>query len=271
MFFDDFLRLTDDMAREGWAEANAGNLSIRLDGDALAQFPDRQCRGPWIPLAQPVPDLGGETLLVTAKGCQLRNVSHAPRRDCGLAELRADGGAYRPVWGFEGTAPTSELAAHLLSHQVRLRRSGGAERVILHTHPVTLIALCHVLEPDTRQLNRLLWGMHPEAVSLFPGGIAYLPFAIPGSAEIARATCEAFETYSMVLWEYHGIFASADTMDRAFGMVQAAEKAARIYQTACALGGVRRVLPDDAIAAVAASLRLTPVAGILDGEDGHGA
>ena len=74
---------------------------------------------------------------------------------------------------------------------MRKEKSGGKERVILHTHPVTLAAMCHALELDSRKLTHLLWSMHPEGVCLFPGGIAYLPFAIPGSEEISRQTCQA--------------------------------------------------------------------------------
>ena len=271
MFLDDLFHTTDDMAREGWAEANAGNITARLTEAQLSEFTPLREDAPWLPLAIPVPTLGGECFLVTAKGCQIRNISRCPRRDCGVIRLSGDGAAYRLLWGLEGTQPTSEFFAHLLSHAVRKETSGGAERVLLHTHPAALVALCHRMAPDSKALTKLLWSMHPEGVCLFPGGVAYVPFAISGTEELSRLTCHAFETYAMVLWEYHGIFASADTMDGAFGMVQAAEKAARIYQTACALGGVRRVLPDDAIAAVAASLRLPPVAGILDGEGGHGA
>lgn len=263
-FFKDLFRTTEDMARQGWAEANAGNITARLSPEDLADHPPFREDAPWMPMSIPVPALGGEHFLVTAKGCQIRSIAHYPQRDCGIIQLNPEGAAYRMVWGFEGTMPTSEFSAHLLSHAVRKEKSGGKERVILHTHPVTLAAMCHALELDSRKLTHLLWSMHPEGVCLFPGGIAYLPFAIPGSEEISRQTCQAFGTYSMVLWEYHGVFASGDTPDHAFGMVQSAEKCAKIYQAACTMGGVVRALDDKAIRSVAQSLNLTPVAGILD-------
>ena len=62
------------------------------------------------------------------------------------------------------------------SHAVRKEKSGGKERVILHTHPVTLAAMCHALELDSRKLTHLLWSMHPEGVCLFPGGIASVSY-----------------------------------------------------------------------------------------------
>lgn len=264
MFLDDLFRTTNDMAREGWAEANAGNITVRLTEEQLAEFSPLREDGAWLPLAIPVPSLAGECFLVTAKGCQIRNIAHYPRRDCGVIRLNGDGTAYRVVWGLEGTVPTSEFFAHLLSHAVRKEKSGGAERVLLHTHPVTLVALCHRMAPDSKALTKLLWSMHPEGVCLFPGGVAYVPFAVSGTEELSRLTCHAFETYSMVLWEYHGIFASGTTLDHAFGLVQSAEKCAKIYQAACAMGGVTRALDDAAIRAAADTFHLHPVDGVLD-------
>lgn len=259
-FLQNLFRIAEALSQAGWAEANAGNISIRLRRE---ESPTDPASGPWQPLSIAIPALAGEQFLVTAKGCQIRNIPHFPRRDCGVLELNGDGTAYRVVWGLERSVPTSEFFAHLLSHAVRKERSGGTERVILHTHPVTLVALCHVMELDSAKLTRLLWSMHPEGVALFPGGIAYLPFALPGSREISAMTCEAFQKFSMVLWEYHGVFASGRDLDHAFGMVQAAEKCANIYKTARALGGVTRTLRDDDIAAIAGFLGLTPAPGIL--------
>jgi rhamnulose-1-phosphate aldolase len=266
-FLFDLVRTSRDIAHAGWAEANAGNISVRL---GPAELKDRELfsqDGPWVPLAIPTPSLGGEFFLVTAKGCQIRNIADFPRRDCGVLELNPAGDCYRVVWGLEGTVPTSEFFAHLLSHAVRKERSGGAERAILHTHPVTVVALCHAMELDTVSLTRLLWSMHPEGVCLFHGGIAYLPLAMPGSQEISRMTCKAFENHSMVLWEYHGIFASGTNLDHAFGMVQAAEKTALIYQSACMMGGVRRALSDRQIQTIADNFGLSVTPGILNLSD----
>lgn len=254
---------SQDIFREGWAEANAGNITMRLSEAEVAECTEFRTDEPWQALSIPVPSLGGEFFLVTAKGSQIRNLAANLRRDCGILELSGDGRRFRVVWGLEGTLPTSEFFAHLLSHAVRKERSGGAERVILHTHPITLVAMCHALELDTHTLTRLLWSMHPEGICLFPGGIAYLPFAMPGSEEISRMTCRAFENHPMVLWEYHGVFASGTNLDHAYGMVQSAEKTAKIYQAACDMGGVRRALDDKTLRAIADNFHLTPAAGVL--------
>lgn len=264
MFLQELFYTTDDMAREGWDEANAGNITVRLTEEQRAEFTDCREDRPWLPLSIPVPTLGGESFLVTARGCQIRNISRHPQRDCGVIALNGDGTAYRVVWGLEGTEPTSEFFAHLLSHAVRKEKSGGTERVILHTHPATLVALSHHMAPDSKALTKLLWSMHPEGVCLFPNGMAFVPFAIPGSEAISRLTCDAFETYSMVLWEYHGVFSSGTTLDHAFGLVQGAEKCAKIYLAARSMGGTLRALDDASIAAVANHFHIHPADGILD-------
>lgn len=267
-FLKEIVKTAPDIFRSGWAEANAGNISIRLTEAELADRAAFRADAPWQPLLTPVLGLANEYFLVTAAGCQLRNIAADPERTCGVLHIDADGAHYQTVWGLKDAQPTSEFFSHLLSHDVRKRVSGGAEHAVLHTHPATLVAMCHVREFDTRSLTRLLWSMHQEGVCLFPEGIAYLPFQISGGLEISKATCRAFEKHSMVLWEFHGVFASGNTLDHAFGMVQAAEKAAQIYQSACAMGGVRRALDAGTILAVANNFGLIPAPGILDDEPG---
>lgn len=263
-FLTDIIRTSRDICREGWAEANGGNITVRLDETQLSDRAVFHPDAPWKHLDISVPSLAGEYFLVTASGSQMRNIADYPSRDCGVLELSDDGAAYRVVWGLEdGGRPTSEFFAHLLSHAIRKEHSGGVERVILHTHPATLIALTHTRELDSRSLTRLLWGMHTEGVCLFPGGVAYLPYALPGSQEIARLTCDAFQSHSMVLWEFHGIFASGASLDQVFGMVQAAEKAAKVYQLSCTMGGMNQALSDRDIQSIADSLHITPIPGIL--------
>jgi len=263
-FLSDIGPICTEIYRNGWAEANAGNITLRLNDAELADRAAFRAVGAWETLGVPVPALGGEYFLVTASGCHLRRVEADPVRTCGVVRISDDGARFRVVWGLEDSMPTSEFSSHLLAHAVRGRVSGGAERVILHTHPPALIALGHARELDTRSLTLLLWSMHQEGVCLFPGGVAYLPFQISGGSEIAESTCRAFERHGMVMWEYHGIFASGTSLDHAFGMVQAAEKAAQIYRDACAMGGVRRALSADAIRAVADNFGFVPAPGILD-------
>ena len=263
-FLTDIARGSRDICREGWAEANGGNITVRLNEAGLADRAVFRTDGAWQALDVPVPALGGELFLVTAAGSQMRNIADYPERDCGVLELNEAGTQYRTVWGLAGGgSPTSEFFAHLFSHAIRKEKSGGAERVIFHVHPNTLIALSHALELDSRSLTRLLWSMHTEGICLYPGGIAYLPYAMPGSKEIARMTCEAFERHSMVLWEFHGVFASGKSIDHTFGMVQAAEKGAKIFTLTQQLGGVKKALSDREIRGIAENFHIPYISGIL--------
>ncbi len=257
----DLLRTCAALADEGWAEANAGNVSLRLPPEEVSE---EASPGPWTALALPVPSLARSRFAITAAGSQLRNVPLDPAHGCGVIELDESGANWRVLWGLEGARPTSELLPHLRSHAVRMEKSGGKECALVHTHPAHLVALCHLREWDTRSLTRLLWGMHPEAVCLFPGGLAYAPFAISGTEELTRLTCEALEKHPMVLWEHHGVFASGESLDHAYGMVQAAEKAATIYRIACEMGGVARTLEEKELRALIEHFHLEVGPGILE-------
>jgi rhamnulose-1-phosphate aldolase len=194
----------------------------------------------WNTLAVPEKELGGMAFLVTATGRYLRNVQDQPARNAGIILLNDEGTAWRPIWGFEaGAGPTSELSAHLGSHRVRLAASHGRDRVILHTHPDRLIALTYALDLDTAILSRLLWEMHAECIVVFPEGVGYLPWMMAGSADIARETAAHFHKRCMVLWQWHGMFASGATLDEAIGLVETADKAAGILLLAMQAGGVR--------------------------------
>ena len=77
-------------------------------------------------------------------------------------------------------------------HQKRKQVSGGIERAVIHTHSPNVIALTNILELDTRRLTRLLWQIHAECVVAFSEGIEFVPWMLPGSAELAALTGEAF-------------------------------------------------------------------------------
>ena len=252
------------LAAMGWAERNAGNVSIRLleeEAVSLSQEGGSICGLPqaWTPLEVPEPALGGMAFLVTATGRYLRNVPAHPEENAGVVRLNAEGTAWTPIWGYAaGAGPTSELSAHLCSHRVRMLASDGTDRVILHTHPDRLIALTYALDLDTPALTRLLWEMHAECVVVFPDGVGYLPWMMAGTKGIADATARLFETRRMVLWQWHGIFASGAILDEAIGLVETAEKAAGILLLARQAGGVVHRPDAQTLAAIAANFGQTP-------------
>ena len=216
----------------GFHERNGGNASYRLtqaDVDAAKAF-FYDTPSSWVALEVPVPDMAFEYLLVTAAGSHLRNVADDPVSNLGVIEVSATGDAWRVVWGFHGgRRPTSEVCAHLQAHAVRKRATKAASRVLYHAHPSALVALTSLVPADARTLTRILWTSLTESVIAIPGGVGFLGWMVPGSAELAKATADAMAEYEACVWQLHGIFSSGVTFDEAFGLVEAVEKAADVY------------------------------------------
>jgi rhamnulose-1-phosphate aldolase len=111
-----------------------------------------------------------------------------------------------------------------------LRETDAVEKVVLHTHPAELITLTHL--PEYREeaaLNQVLWCVHPEVKYNLPKGVGFVPYAVPGSEELAQATLKCFQRgYPLVLWEIHGSVSRAKMPMEAFDLVDIANKAASI-------------------------------------------
>lgn len=163
------------------------------------------------------------------------------------------------VWGFRPMGkPTSELLPHLKVHAVRKGVSDNMDRAVIHTHSPNVIALSIALDLDTVKLTRLLWEMHAECIVLFPEGIEFLPWTMPGSGELAEATARAVRMRRAVVWQFHGILAVGRSLDSAFGLIDTVEKAASIYLKAMAAGGIRHKLTTANLEALAAKFGLRP-------------
>jgi len=264
-FLVDIIKTSRDIWTKGWAEANAGNISVRLlretvDIQALQKRPRE-----WVAIDVAVPDLAGEYFLVTGSGRYLRNIELYPEKNVGIIEVDETGRAYRILWGFQPTGgPTSELLTHLMIHARRKEVSGGIERAVIHTHSPNVIALTNILELDTRRLTRLLWQIHAECVVAFPEGIEFVSWMLPGSPELAGVTGEAFARRRCAVWQFHGIVASGRNLDAAFGLIDTVEKAAVIYLTASAAGGIKQMLGEDQLRALAERFQVKPDPGMFD-------
>ncbi|MFH1676468.1 MAG: rhamnulose-1-phosphate aldolase [bacterium] len=226
-----FRRLAQLLAERGWAEANAGNYSVKIDNsDDFELYAEPKN----YPLPKPYPALSGKRFLVTATGSRSRDIPHDPASGVGLAEIVDKGNSYRILWG---TGPlTSEFPAHLAIHAMCLsdRPEIGA---IIHTHPPHLIALSHLADMhESDKLNEILKSMHPEVPILVPRGIGFIPFLIPGSIDLGEATCDALRNRNVVLWSMHGIVSIGENIDRALDQIEILEKAARIYLLAISSG-----------------------------------
>ncbi len=246
-------KTTRDMWDRGWAEANGGNVSLRLNAEQNAVIAGTQKQSDWIPLSVATPSLQSERFIFTGTGRYLRNVELAPERNLGLIELNRDGTAYRILWGFEPNGrPTSELAAHLLSHATIKKRTNNYAHAVIHTHSPSLIALTYAFANlSTATLTTLLWRMHAECIVVFPRGVEFLPWMMAGSNELGETTATALSDRTLVVWEQHGIVGTGRNLDEAFGRIYVAEKAAGIYLACAAAGGVKKSLTDDQLLAIA--------------------
>jgi rhamnulose-1-phosphate aldolase len=213
----------------GWAERNAGNLSVDVTELVPSEEPDPERRVE-VPGAIAQPELAGRCFFITATGARLRELADGGDRRLLLVRIEERLDGYRILWGREGTnLATSEFPAHLEVHAL-LRRNASSWRAVLHTHPTHLIALTQI-ESLAREdaLNQLLWSMHPEVEVFLPEGVGFAPYRCPGSTELAAATVEALRDHRLCLWEKHGCVSVGRDIVEAFDLIDTANKAAEIY------------------------------------------
>ena len=200
-YADDIAMVANELARRGWAEANAGNISIRL-GEG--------------------PILGA--LLVKRAHVRMRDL--ARNLSEGLCLLRFEAGDRSYSVLPAGAKPSSELPTHVAAHDM-LARFRQDDRVVVHTHPTALISLTHTY-PNPKQLLRVLLSTSTEAPVLLQDRLTVIPFLPPGSSSLGRATASALEQFSAVIWPGHGIVAVGTTAARALDLIELTEKAAQI-------------------------------------------
>ncbi len=217
--------------RKGWAEKNAGNLSLDVTDLVKTKSKGLKSFVPWN-LTQPPSEMGGRNFLVTGTGTRYRDIEKDPGGCLCILRVSEKLDGYHILWGGQrpGFKPTSELSSHLRMQQSLLRRGGGL-KVVLHTHPNELIALTHLPETnDQESLNWALWGMIPEAKLFVPKGVGLIPYRLTGSEDLAEATLQVLEKgHKVVLWEKHGGLAVGKDPDEAFDLLDAMNKSATLY------------------------------------------
>jgi rhamnulose-1-phosphate aldolase len=205
------------LAEHGWAEANGGNLSLRL----CSSFDHA---GERFPLSIPRPELEGHSLLLTTTGSRMREVAENPSENLCLVRIVDSGSSF--LVESEGGEVTSEFPTHLAVHALLVRERPD-HHALLHTHPTFLIALTH-LTPDNSEIRDTLVRMFPEAALLLHDNLEVLDYRTPGSDELGVATAEAIRRVSGVVWRGHGMLASGANLSCALDLVEVADKAARI-------------------------------------------
>lgn len=231
-FVQSMQEITEESYRRYWDERNGGNLSLRIEEKELEKFDDIRKdfdENERIDLGFDAKELSGEYYLVTGTGRFFRNIKTRSNLDLGLVRISDDGKAYNIVWGFEdGGRPTSEFPSHLMCH-IQRRKKDENQKVIFHCHPTNLIALSFTQELEEKKLSKLLWKMQAESIVIFPEGIGIIPYMTPGTRKIGELTSQKMQEYKAVLWAQHGLFASGNSLDEAYGLVEVIEKAAMIY------------------------------------------
>jgi len=216
--------------QKGWAERNAGNISVSLRDIPREDLP-HDYQPFFISLPESFPDLAGECFLITATNRRMRDLARQPLKNAIIIQITDDGSGFHIIshHGKTDLRPTSELATHLNVHSMILRRK-SAHRVVLHAHSTELIALTHLRELcDEKPLNKILWGMHPEARVFLPDGVGFVPYMLPGTPDIGAATVKALEKHDVALWEKHGVFAVGRTPHDTFDAIDLLSKSASVY------------------------------------------
>lgn len=221
--------------QKGWAERNGGNITINvtecIDDDVRALPPLSEP----IPFGMTLPRLKGCYFFCKGTNRRMRDLARRPMENGAVIRILDDGASYEIV-ADAPVRPTSELASHLAMHEQMLA-AGNGYRAAIHTHPIDLVAMSHhraFLGKDV--LTKLLWSMIPETRAFCPKGLGIVPYAMPSSVELARATVEQLAEYDVVLWEKHGVCAVGPDIMEAFDQIDVLSKSAQIYLSARAMG-----------------------------------
>ena len=228
----------------GWAERNGGNISYNITDAIDDQIRTLSAISEKYELPQTMENLKNNFFIVTGTGCRMRYVHSDPMNNAAIIRISADG-TYYEIIAEKNIKPTSELPSHLLIHNVILGK-GRKIKTVIHTHPIELVAMTHnsdFLGKDV--LSKLLWSMIPETRAFCPKGVGIVPYALPGSMELAQKTVEQLDDYDVVLWEKHGALAIGEDIIEAFDMIDTLTKSAKIYESACSMGFKPKGMSDE--------------------------
>lgn len=262
-FIQEMSEITHHMWSLGWDEVNGGNISYLLDEEEVRKYINTSEALRSINLTFPVAELAGKYFIVTASGKYFRNVIKDPEANLGVLRVNDTGERVEVLWGLSnGAVPTSELASHFISHIERLKVD-LSHRIVLHTHASNIIAMTFTHDLNEFKFTKTLWEMCTECLVVFPDGVGVIPWIVPGSSEIGRATANKMKNYRAVIWPHHGIFVTGSTMDTTFGLVETIEKAAAVYNF---IGGreIKQIITDQQLCDLAKAFHVTPKAGVLE-------
>ncbi|MCD6552178.1 rhamnulose-1-phosphate aldolase [Thermotoga sp.] len=211
------------LAMKGLSEANAGNISVRVD-EVPSSYKVKSVEAYGFEYDGPE-----MYLLITATGSRMREICEDESKICLLHILP---GKYYEILHGEGK-PTSEFPTHLMI-QARFKEMNSEKRAIVHTHPLNLLTLMNL--KDFHTLLSKMMRIHPEVLIFFPQGISVIEFEKPGSVELGLKTVEKSQGKDAVLWDKHGVVAFGKDVSEAYDKVEILEKAAEILLKVLSLG-----------------------------------
>ncbi len=219
---EDIGRIAAQLARTGWAEANAGNISVLLPEGADSSIWHEDVVSDILP--SPIPELAGRTFLVTCAGSRFRKLS--TELDTEIIPVRVSSDGMKVIRPASGKKPTSEFSSHLLVLAETARR-GWETASLVHTHSTHMIALSSSDLP-AEMLEDAVNRSHPEIALLMKRGVRFLDYMTPGTWELGEETARAFRESDCVIWRKHGILGLGKDIDSACDAVEIVEKAARL-------------------------------------------
>ncbi len=211
------------------SEGAAGNISIYLgwELDPTSCFPTEE----EFTLPTAAPELEGHGFLVTGSGRRLREIIHNPTAN--LAYLRVGSGGKTgslftaPNRLFQN--PTSEFNSHIAIHRDQVTRNDLNFHAIVHAQPIHLVYLSHIPRyQDTSFLSSHILRWQPESIVNLPDGVGFLPFMLPGSAELMLGSLRMMRDHRLVLWSKHGVISRSEmSVKRACDLIEYAETGSR--------------------------------------------
>jgi rhamnulose-1-phosphate aldolase len=229
---------------KGWAEASAGNMSLRLS--VIPEAIGRLASDPQRIYATTLDmtDLIGDYFLLTGSGSRMREIANEPSKGLCLIKIIDN----RHFWLIDGSEKlSSEWPTHSGLHSL-FKENRNGERAVVHCHPISLIALSHVFNSE-KEINERIFRLQQETLLFVPEMLGLIPYAVTGTKSLAKATKEKLKKFRLALWVKHGVIASGKSLNQALDRIEVVEKAAAIYLQLKSLGIEPEGLSDEQIAA----------------------
>jgi len=230
----DISKISGYLWDKGWAEKNAGNLSVNITELFAQNIPEIKIFS--YGLESEYSALRDNVILITASGSKMRDIQDEPLNHLIFLFFDKIGKRFSKYkinnkYNLFVTEdiPSSELPTHIAVHNF-LKHTGSPCKAVLHTHATELISFSHLKECTTdKKMNRKLSDMHPEFKLFIPDGIGLIKEQNSANFKIAVETIEAFKKHKIVLWKKHGVISIGENLDEAFDLIDIASKSARIY------------------------------------------